>query len=208
MANKIGLVGSYRETQFGAPYFSHDWEIWATAPKNMEWLPMFHAWFEIHDPTWPLVTEEEHVVHGLPTHQEYVDWFSALPLVYVHPDRELEGGFVHYPVDETVAEFGRAPFTSTCAWMFAMALTKEPEAIGLWGFEMSGSDEYRYQRAGLHQLVKVAEDRGIEVIVPEGTTLLNPLQLYGHGHRWESILEFRSEADPKLVQDDSVNATI
>ncbi len=182
---KIALVGGFRETQLQAPYFNDDWEIWATAPKNVEWMPRFDAWFEIHGPRWSLISEEERVAYDLPSEQKYTDWLGTLPRVYVHPDRQMQPGFIPYPVDEVVKEFGRSPFTSTCAWMFAYALMKEPEAIGLWGFEMSGPDEYAYQRPGLHQLVKVAEDRSVEVVVPDGTTLLDPLPMYGQGDPWE-----------------------
>ena len=166
---KIALVGGYQRTRMWAPFDDPGWEIWATAIANVGVLPRHDAWFEIH-PLLPLLDRGGQV---------YVDWLAGLPRVYMQRQSSEYPGSVAYPADAMLRSFGRYFFTSTAAWMIALALSLDPETIGLWGFEMASGAEYAKQRPGLHHFVQIARDRGIGIVVPAGSTLLDPGPLYG-----------------------------
>ena len=58
-------------------------------------------------------------------------------------------------------------------------LTDEDDTIGLWGVDMSATEEFGYQRAGCHHFVLTALDRYIGVYVPPESDLLRPMPVYG-----------------------------
>lgn len=166
---KIALVGAYRLTRLQAPFDDRGWVIWATCPRNRGVLPRHDVWFEIH------LLREALLTNG----QIYIDWLASLPRVYMQTQSSEYPGSVAYPKDAIVQRFGPYFFTSTAAWMMALALSFQPETIGIWGFEMRSGEEYSDQRSGLHHFVQIARDRGIEIVIPEDSTLLDPPPLYG-----------------------------
>ncbi len=152
-----------------APFDDVAWDIWATSPRNMGVFPRVDAWFEIHTPiaAWP----------GL--QDDYLDYIKTLTLVYM---RDIEAGIpgaVVYPEEAMVAEFGPFFFTSTIAYMMALAISRQPTHIGLWGIHMASHEEYEDQRPGCHHFAQVARDRGIEVTASEWSTVLSPPPPYG-----------------------------
>ena len=45
--------------------------------------------------------------------------------------------------------------------MLAMAIEQKPEAIGIWGVDMSADEEYSHQRPGCHYFIQRAQELGI-----------------------------------------------
>ena len=139
------------------------------------------AWFELH--------RYEPPVLGDPVKQ--VPWFSPEYCAWMaqHPGTVWMADVVAeiknskaYPVESMIRKYGPYFFTSSLAWMFAMAL-EEPdvEEIGLWGVDMSATEEWGQQRAGCHHFIDLAKRRGIKVTVPYESDLLQPPMLYGIG---------------------------
>ena len=56
--------------------------------------------------------------------------------------------------------------------MFALAIDQKPTHIGMWGVDMSATEEYGYQRAGCHYFIQKAREAGIEIVVPLESDLL------------------------------------
>lgn len=172
---KIALVGGHLRTRLQAPFDDPSWEIWACAPKNRDVLPRVDAWFEIHSPE--ILSGVDW--YGTDAGKLYLDWLATLPLVYMQEVSDDIPGSFAYPVTAMLSEFGRYFFRSTFAWMMALALSRDTDTIGLWGFEMATGTEHAEQRPGLHHFVQMARDWGIEIVVPEGSTVLDPPPLYG-----------------------------
>jgi hypothetical protein len=110
---------------------------------------------------------------------------------------------VAVPVDDLVAKYGPYFFTSSLAWMFAMAIEAGDEKIGLWGVDMAASEEYGYQRAGCQYFAMLAKARGIEVGVPPESCLLRPPPLYGVSeldHDRIKLLARKRELEARLNQ--------
>jgi hypothetical protein len=68
--------------------------------------------------------------------------------------------------------------------MMAMAIEQKPEAIGVWGVDMSAAEEYGYQRAGMHYFMQKAKEAGIKLMVPAQSDLLLPVPPYGFKEQW------------------------
>ncbi len=167
---KIALLGSAPSSKMLAPFNDPKWEIWACSPSNCD-LPRCDAFFEIHGLDTTLKEAQ---------YAEFVKWCAKHPKIYMQEKRPEYPGALVYPKDEMFKEFGPYFFTSSLAYMLALAIHQKPEAIGLFGVDMSAGDEYGYQRAGCHYFIQEAERRGIDLVVPFESDILEPPPPYGY----------------------------
>jgi hypothetical protein len=182
---KIALIGSAPSSIRLAPYKEPSWAIWGCSPGaygvvGMEriWQPG-DAWWELH--RW------EPQVAGKPGtgktwfSPEYVEMMARYPGTVWMSDLppEIPNAMV-FPLALMMEKYGPFFFTSSLSYMFAMAL-EEPdiEEIGLWGVDMSATEEYGYQRAGCQYFITEAIKRGIRVTIPPESDLLQPPFMYG-----------------------------
>ena len=131
------------------------------------------AWFEIHH-----YTPEDPKKSGMV--ETYLKWLRELPhpiyMMEHYPDIPTS---IKYPKDEVYKAFGEYFYTSSIAWMLALAILQNPEEIGLWGVDMAAREEYGYQRSGCHHFITLARIRGIKITVPLSSDLLRPEPEYG-----------------------------
>lgn len=167
----IAILGSHPATVQMAPFDKPDWLIYACSPHNFEkrQLPRFDAWFEVHIP----------VAHQTRAFN-YLKYLETLPVVWMRDKESMHHfpGAVTYPEDAMKAEFGPFTFTSSIAFMLAMAI-KECEKnnipqIGLYGIMQASPNEYTFQRPGIQNLIWEATKRGIKVIAPDISKLFEP----------------------------------
>lgn len=165
---RIALVGSAPSSVDLAPYGDSSWTIWGCSPSAATKVKRVDAWFEIHPFNLPDMTPD------------YIAWMAQIdrPVYVIEPVPQIAKGVV-YPRAEMEEKYGRYFFTSSLSWMFAMALEQNPEEIGLWGVDMSATEEYGYQRAGCHYFIQLALSRGIKVTVPPESDLMRPPAPYG-----------------------------
>lgn len=166
---RIALIGSAPSSVQLAPYADPSWTIWGCSPGASPFVKRVDAWFELHPLSDPCVTPD------------YVAFMNATgkQVFLIEPSPAIPNGAA-YPKDEMTKEFGEYFFTSSLAWMFALALKQNPEEIGMWGVDMSATEEYGYQRAGCHFFIQLAKSRGIKVTVPAESDLLRPPPPYGY----------------------------
>ena len=183
---KIAILGSHPLSVWQAPFEDPDWKIWACSPHNFEHriLPRVDEWFEVHRPARHQTRADEYL--------EYVRTLSETIPVWMR-DRSGHPHAREYPEEELKAEFGEFNFTSSIAYMLAMAIKRIAEergqttafelskrvdsgddAIGLWGIMQASQNEYQYQRPGIQNWLLLAHQRGIEVVVPRASMLLHP----------------------------------
>jgi hypothetical protein len=155
------------------------------------------AWFELHS----LARKFSNVQN-----KPYTDTLQQHQRVYIaEKDHHLPNGIV-FPWRELVEEFGNYFFTSSVAWMLAYAIKHNPEKIGLWGVDMSASEEYGYQRAGCHYFIQEAKNRGIDVYAPQQSDILQGVPLYGIKEQWPMFTKFavrRNELKERLHKAES-----
>jgi hypothetical protein len=169
---KIALIGTAPSSRALAPFNDPSWTIWACSPGNMGQLPRIDVWFEIHSNLlWP-----ENRSYGEP----YLKWLSEQTFpVYMQDTSQLARATV-YPKDRMVELFGKYFFTSSFAWMLALAIDFGANEIALYGIDMASRDEYILQRPGGHYFIELARQRGIKVTVPPESDLAQPPPLYGY----------------------------
>lgn len=169
---KIALVGTAPSSRMLAPFHDASWTIWACSPGNMNVLPRVDAWFELHGNLhWP-----ENQSYGMP----YVEWLKRLTIpVYMQDTKYLPNATV-FPMEQMVNEFGPDFFTSSFAWMMALAISQGANEIALYGIDMASRDEYILQRPGFYFFKRMAEMRGIKVSAPTESDIMQHPPLYGY----------------------------
>lgn len=170
---KIALLGSSPSLSL-APFHDPSWSMWACSNGTTA-IPRCDLRFELH--SLESLRAEPRFAQGSAL-TEYLEYLKCLPVYMqdVHPDFPLSR---KYPKDEMVQKNGPFFFTSSVAWMMALALEREPEAIGLWGVDMAASDEYGHQRPGFHYFYEMAKRSGVQIVLPPGNSLLVPPQWEG-----------------------------
>lgn len=170
---KIALVGTAPSSRMLAPFNDPSWTIWACSPGNMNVLPKVDAWFELHGNLhWP-----ENQSYGLP----YIEWLRRLTIpVYMQNHEYQVPNTQIFPMEQMVNEFGPEFFTSSFAWMMALAISKGAKEIALFGIDMASRDEYILQRPGFFYFRRMAEMRGIKVWAPNESDIMQHAPLYGY----------------------------
>jgi len=169
---KIALIGTAPSSRNLAPFKDPDWTIWACSPGNMDILPRVDAWFEVHSNLlWP-----ECISYGQP----YVEWLKKQTFPIYMQDNRMVPNAIPLPIQELVNEFGKYFFTSSFAYMIAMAIKVGAKEISLYGIDMASKDEYILQRAGGQYFMQEAAKRGILVNIPFESDLAQHPALYGY----------------------------
>lgn len=165
---KIAIIGSAPSSAHLAPYDDPEWTIWACSPGAVQVVRRVDAWFEIHrwGQDWQVKEYRGHLA-GL-----------SCPVYMIEKVPDVPSS-VAYPKDRIVGRFGRSFFTSTPAWMIALAIDQGAEEIGFWGIDMASDDEYVLQKPGCHHFIEIARASGIRITVPPQSDLLQPPALYG-----------------------------
>jgi len=168
---KIALIGTAPSSRMLAPYSDPSWTIWACSPGNMKSLPRVDEWFEIHgNMLWP---ENKH--YGEP----YLEWLKQQTFPIHMQSTQWIPNAIPLPVKDLVKEFGPYFFTSSFAWMMAMAIRAGAQEIALYGIDMASRDEYILQRPGAYYFFMEAQKRGIKMSAPYESDIMQPPALYG-----------------------------
>jgi hypothetical protein len=169
---KVALIGTAPSSRMLAPYNDPSWKIWGCSPGNQGVLPRVDAWFEIHG-TNLLEPATEH--YGKP----YLKWLNEQKFPVYMQDSTLVPHATPYPVTEMVKEFGPYYFTSSFAWMMALAITQGAKEIALYGIDMASRDEYIIQRPGAYYFLIRGAERGCKIWAPYESDIMQPPGLYG-----------------------------
>ena len=214
---KIAIIGSAPSSIRLAPYQDPTWQIWGCSPGTYAVMPRCDTFFELH--RW------EPGVIGKPETQkpwfspEYVAWMAQRPVVWMRDIVPQIPGSKILPVDDLISKYGSYFFTSSIAWMLAMAINAIQEdrkvrtptikvegahedSIGLFGVDMAANEEYADQRPGCQFFVQLARQLDIEIIVPPESDLMAPPMLYGIGetdHMMVKMTERRREIETRLA---------
>jgi hypothetical protein len=186
MALQIALLGSAPSSDKLAPFGDAAWEIWGCSPNNWK-APRVDAWFELHDldRKWT------------PGNEPYMECLLRHERVYIaREDKRLPRGII-YPREEVYEFFGNNRFLDTfmqsqVSYMLAFAIMQKPAVIGLWGIDMAAADEYGLQRPGCHFFFIEAIKRGIEIMAPRQSDIMNVIPPYAY--KEQSPMYWRQKA--------------
>ena len=170
---KIGILG----TAFSfhkAPFGDTSWELWAC---NLGEPPRWDRWFQLHN---------DATIDGNAGHAA---WLAAQTKpVYLQKPRADIPNALTYPMPAMAAKYGTWFFTSSIAFMLALALDEfaakeQPDPddeIGLWGVCMADATEYGAQKNGVRFFLQLARMRGIKITLPPESEVMVPGKIYGY----------------------------
>ena len=168
MGKKIVLLGTAPASMGLAPQGA-GWEIWSCSPGTYG-MPGLIKFFELH--RW----------------EPQQEWFSDGYMQFL---KDFKGDVIMTEQVDDIPNckvldhkmltdhFGPYFFTSSLAWMCAMAILEKPEKIAFYGVDMAARTEYENQRMGCQYFAMIGKAYGIEVGVPPESDLLRPAPLYG-----------------------------
>ena len=153
---KIAIVGTASSAN-DAPIREEGWKVWSLPGNYPRWKDKdaVDEWFELH--------EIPYLLNDCQAKPEFIEMLKYIgnKLTIIEPYKDLPDAKV-LPRAELINTFG-AYFTSSIAWMVALAVLSKPETIGIWGVNCSGTNEYAEQRACIEGYLRYAQGIGINL---------------------------------------------
>ena len=179
-ADKIAIIGSAGTSTRLGPYRDMSWAIWGCSPGVYGAIDRKDVWFETHrfepqEPGWP--QDPKAKPWFSPEYVRFMELFQG-PVFMSEVVPQIPN-CVLYPYAQMIAKYGPYHFTSSIAWMIALAIEQKPKAIGLWGIDMAATEEWATQRPGCQHFLGLAISLGIEIVLPPESDLLQPSTMYG-----------------------------
>jgi hypothetical protein len=179
-SDKVALVG-FADSWKEAPWQDESIEIWSLN-EFWKYASRWDRWFEVHDEETLGITTRD-LSEG--EQKRHLEWLRAQPPgkpIYMLP-QHCGGEFpaaVPLPLDVLTKRFkaGRY-FTSTIAYMIALAIHEGYPWIGLYGIDLASDIEYQDQRPCGEYLLGVAEGLGIQMELAPTCAMLKVGHLYG-----------------------------
>src|SRR6185503_17521193 len=172
----VGTAPSWRLTPWNDPGV----EIWSL--NDAFRLPGFvraDRWFDLHpfdhfffaDPKAKQIHAKEIPVGHYVRPAGYVEWLKALQIplfLQTEPGEGFGPQAQRFPKEAIEAQFGRY-FTSTPAWMLALAVAEGYQDIAIYGIHLATESEYIEQRPNFEYLIGRALGRGkVTITVKDG----------------------------------------
>ncbi len=157
---KIAIVGTADSCK-DAPFGDDSWEIW-TLCGTWETIPRFDRFFEMHDRTHFENTGNDEKLF------EFIKKTGKNAYV-VDPIQFPDA--TPFPLKKLYDKLGRY-YTSTVAYVTALALLEAPTHVGLWGIHMAGDNEYAAQRACCEHYLGMIRQAGIQLFIHPDSDLL------------------------------------
>lgn len=151
-----GTASSSRDEVLRQPA---DVELWGLN-KSYTWMPRWDRWFDVH----------LKAAHSDPAQ---VEWMAKQTIpIYMREHYDHIPTSVRYPVEDVTGHGNYLTlFTSSIAYMIAMAVHEGVGEIRLLGVDMATGTEYAYQRDGCLYWVGIAQAKGIKVYIPDVSPL-------------------------------------
>ena len=183
---KIAFLGGAKTLRF-APWHDETWELWAHSSCR-------HLCKRDPDLLWDLHPKELWANPKRKTWDpKYFQWLQTnrIPIMMQEKYQEIPAA-IRYPFETMITEFPRGYMTNHVAYMAALALMEGVTHVAVYGCDYSTGSEYGPQRGGAEYWLGFLEGRGVHVLLPPLSDLLNrPSLMYGY------------ESHPKGIRDKS-----
>ena len=162
----VGLSPTSRDRVFKEPPGTEMWSVnTGHFCFTLEQMLRFTAWFQVHP------RREFEMANA--KRPEHLEWLRAckIPLYMEETWPDIPAS-VKYPRAEVVKDIGTNYFTSSIAYMVALAIYLKYDEIRFYGVDMPSQTEYVCERPCVEFLLGIAHSRGIKIIVPEDCPLM------------------------------------
>lgn len=181
---KVAIVGFATNTLHLVPWHDPEFEVWGMNQGYMHCIRRADRWFEMHMPEATADVREP----------QYLDWLSGKPIslpdgrsikgcdipVYMIQQNDQFPTSVRYPIEEAIRYAGRDYFTSSVAFMMALAGIEGFTEVHLYGINLAIGEEYFYEKPNAEWWIGKLEGAGIKVYVPSASALLKQYRRYGY----------------------------
>ena len=153
-------------------------------------------WFQMHHrnhnmPSGYLADTQQGPVGYFGRPKDHEEWLQACGIpVYMQEVDTLIPTSVRYPIEDVARRFG-SYFTSTVAYMIALALHEGVDEILLLGIYLKTGPEYEKERPCVEYFLGAARALGVRVVLPEGCDLTRA-PLYAYSEFQDETLELES----------------
>lgn len=188
----LALAGGATLTTGGLKTTQAD-EIWSMNWSYLyDYIPRIDRLFEMH-PVWLFARSDDPELEKMRQHWEWLKINLAIP-VYMLAQLPQIPRCIRYPLEDIDKVLfngqllrgyeDKQLFTSSADYMMGMAVYQHVtkgwwDTIEVYGLEMGGDTEYRYQREGMMFWIGQAVAHGITVKIPANSRLLR-IRLYAY----------------------------
>lgn len=197
----IAILGTAGTSMALAPFKDKSWAIWACSPGAYPVCAQNRSdvWFEPH--RWLPTAPGQFGAPGTRPwfSPEFHEFLSAHKgPVFMSVVQPSIPASVRIPFEELIQKYGPYFWTSTIAYMLAMAIEAlaqraqagEKVSIGLWGVDMCSTEEWAYQRPGCQHFLGVAMGLGVNIVLAQESDLMRPPTMYGIGEHSPRHIRF------------------
>lgn len=168
---KVALVGFASNTLHLVPWEDPSFEIWGLNQGHLNFPRRADRWFEMHSPEFTADLRDP----------GYIPWLESLTIpVYMLDVQAQFPTSCRYPIESAIVYAGRDYFTSSIAYMLALAAIEGFEEIHLYGINLAIGDEYFYEKPCAEWWIGYLEGKGMTVVVPHASSLLKQYLRYGY----------------------------
>ncbi len=169
---KVAIVGFATNTLHLVPWNDPTFELWGLNQGYLHMHRRADRWLEMH----------QHEATADVRDPNYLAWLQSVRdfpiyMIQTHPEIPCS---VRFPIEQAIAFGGRDYFTSTPAFMLALAALEGFEEIHLYGINLAIGDEYFFEKACAEWWIGFLEGRGIKIYVPAASSLLKQHRRYGY----------------------------
>ena len=166
----VAMVGFSSNHRHLAPFDDPNIEIWGlNRLHQQDWFTRSDRMFQLH----PIKYLQSCIglSDGDRKHYEWLTQEHDFP-IYTQKKYVEFPASVKYPIWEMRQKFGNF-YTSTLAYMMALALHEGYNHFELYGFDMQADTEYRHQRDSTEYFIGLTEGLGHDVFLPSNCSLIN-----------------------------------
>jgi len=170
---KVCIVGYAEVSRHLAFYDDLDCEIWGVN-QLYRFIPRADRWFQIHS-DW---NDKTKWAGGT----DLAEWLKTCPIpVYMIEQSPEIPNSVIYPKARVMETLGTHDyFTSSIAFMIALAIAEGFEEIGIYGIDLIIGREYHFEKPCAEFYLGIAQAKGITYHIPKGCALLWQSHCYGY----------------------------
>jgi hypothetical protein len=176
---KVAIVGYAETSRMLAPFDDPEWEIWSMNQLYRH-IPRSDRHFDIHH-NW-----HEHVVEGT----DHVGWLTNAQIpVYMIERLPQFPNSVTLPIQRLIDLNGKDYFSSSIAYMIALAIADGFTHLRIFGVDLIVGDEWDYQKPNAEFWIGVASGKGMIVGIPPESALCKQTWRYGYQSQPESLIK-------------------
>ncbi len=175
MSKKIAIVCGSPSSEFLAPFDDDEWDVWVLGSRVGNYSgKKVDKIFEIHNDLDTAYGDGAKMARQLRA--------LGIPLV-VGTNFPLEDDHIEvFPFEAVEELFGSRYLTSSTAYMMSYAIMQNPTHIGVYGVDMAVDNfEYFQQRPCMEAWIGFAKGKGIDVYIPETSSVGKSMFIYGAG---------------------------